>query len=97
MEYGKAIRDIRVNVVQQTQYQFAENLGISPTHLSLVENGNKKPSLYLLERIAEYSEIPMPILFWKGLTIKDVKSDKQEYFNRLKDSIDNLISAIFEK
>ncbi len=36
-----------------TQLQLAQNIGITREHLSLVENGHKKPSLTTLEKIAK--------------------------------------------
>ena len=46
------------------QKQLAKQLGISASHLSEVESGQKTPSLVLLERYGEVFEVPVSsILF----------------------------------
>lgn len=95
MNYGKAIRDLRVFKMCQHQTLFAEGIGITQSYLSSIENGNKKPSTDLLEKIAEHVKIPMPILFWKSITEQDVPEEKRESFKQLKSSIDALVMSFF--
>jgi len=95
MNYGSAIKKLRVEKVWENQTEFSKNIGITQSYLSSIENGNKKPSTDLLETIANYTKVPMPILFWNSVTEKDVSEDKRESFNRLKSSIDSLIMSFF--
>lgn len=95
MNYGKAIEDVRVNRMKQTQKIFAEAVGVTQTHLSQVENGIKSPSIQLLNRIADYVDLPIPILFWNTITEEDIKPNRVEAFRLLKKPIDAVIETFF--
>jgi transcriptional regulator with XRE-family HTH domain len=95
MNYGKAINILRVDRMKQTQSIFAECIGITQTYLSQIETGAKKPSTDLLEKIAEYVDIPMPILFWNSITEEDVKEDRIEAYRLLKPTTDALVASFF--
>ena len=79
-----------------SQKEVAEELGLSQTYLSLLEN-NKKPrfSTAILVRYAATLNIPIPILMWNAMTEKDVNPRKLEIYRALKPSIDAMISDIF--
>jgi len=95
MNYGSAIKKLRVEKVWENQTEFAKNIGITQSYLSSIENGNKKPSTDLLETIANHTKVPMAILFWNSVTESDVAEDKRESFKRLKAGIDSLIMSFF--
>lgn len=95
MNYGKMIYTLRVNRMKQRQNEFAESIGITQSYLSGIENGNKKPTTDLLEKIASHVNLPMPILFWFSITEKDVPKEKKEYFVSLKPTADALINSFF--
>ena len=95
MNYGKMINSLRVDRMKQNQNAFSESIGITQSYLSSIENGNKKPSTDLLEKIAKHVELPMPILFWFSITEKDVSAEKKEYFKSLKPTADALINSFF--
>lgn len=95
MNYGLAISNLRINRMKQTQSIFAECVGITQTYLSQIENGKKKPSTDLLEKIAQYVDLPMPILFWNCITEQDVRQDRVEAFRLLKKPIDAVIETFF--
>lgn len=95
MNYGLIIKDLRVSKMKQNQTEFAEGSGITQTYLSRIETGHKKPSTDLLESIANYVEVPLPIIFWRSITESDISEEKRESFNRLKPGIDNLIMSFF--
>jgi transcriptional regulator with XRE-family HTH domain len=46
-----------------TQAQLSETLGITPRYLKYIENGGRKPSLNLLERIIGELDIPSDKFF----------------------------------
>lgn len=94
MNYGLAIKQLRLKA-DETQNEFAFNIGISQGHLSAIENGYKKPTRSLLDRISEHLKIPLPVLFWTTLTIEDVPENKQETFKQLKQHVDSLILSFF--
>jgi transcriptional regulator with XRE-family HTH domain len=95
MKLGQSIKRLRVNKVGQVQSLFAKNIGITQTYLSQIENDKKEPSLEVLQKIANYLEIPLPILFWYGIEECDIKLEKAEYFKVLKPAIDSLIGCFF--
>ena len=95
MNYGKAINNLRVDRMKQTQTIFAKSIGITQTYLSQIENGIKKPSTDLLDRISIYVEIPMPLLFWYSITEEDIKKSKLEAYRMLKPAADALIKSFF--
>lgn len=66
MELGDRIKILRINR-KISQSQLANQVGITRTYLSLIENNNKKPSLSLLERIGRSLQIPLHILFQENL------------------------------
>jgi len=94
MNVGTAIKKLRMRKALNQQ-EFASRIGITQTYLSQVENGHKKPSLEVLELIAEDSEIPLPILFWCGVELEDITETKREAYKMLKPSIDALITSLF--
>lgn len=94
MNIGQAIRILRKRKAIK-QIHFAESIGITQSHLSQIEHGHKKPSMELLERIADGYKIPLAVILWYGLQIEDVPKEKQQIFELLNPIIDNLISEIF--
>ena len=97
MNYGKSIRKFRVEKLDMTQLEFSIKIGISQTYLSQLENDNKKPSTELLERIAEFVKVPLPVLLWSCVTEKDVvKKSRLEAFRVLKPVVDEMIESFFK-
>lgn len=93
MNYGKTIKEFRVDRAKQRQGVFAENVGITQTYLSQIENGKKTPSTDVLERISKYIDVPLPIMFWNSVTEQDVALEKLEIFRFLQPSINQFIST----
>ena len=93
MNLGNAIKTVRKNKGLK-QKQFCELIGITQSYLSGIENGNKKPSIDVLEKIAETVNIPIPVLFWFTVSEDDVNERKLEMFKLLKPSVDKLITEL---
>ena len=92
MNVGISIRKIRKERVPQlNQKEFAERIGITQTYLSQIETGAKMPNTSVLETIAKYFEIPLPILFWYAIEESDIHDSKKEYFRFLKPTVDAMI------
>lgn len=53
---GRKIQKLRKGT-GSTQEKFAEKLNISRTHMGHLEQGRKKPSLELLEKIAKHLKV----------------------------------------
>lgn len=52
MTIGEQIRAIRYTELKHTQVELARSVGISTHHLRMIESGESKPSIEVLERIA---------------------------------------------
>jgi transcriptional regulator with XRE-family HTH domain len=76
MNIGNTIKTIRKNS-GLTQKEFVKKIKISQTYLSQIECDYRKPSWEILERIAEVCDYPLPLLFFKGLSISDFPSKNQ--------------------
>jgi len=94
MNIGQAIRTLRRNNLMNQQ-EFAASVGITQLYLYLIEKEHKKPSLELLQQMANIFNTPLPVLFWFGIEKKDVDEKKQYAYDILKPSIDNLINEVF--
>lgn len=97
MTTAKAIKHARKNYAQQNQNEFAESVGITQPYLSRLENGHAKPTVKLLESMADHCGVPMAVLFWFGITDRDVQENKVEAFRMLKPTIDSMMNEIFKK
>ena len=94
MNLGKAIRTIRKKR-GFNQCNFADSIGITQAYLSGIENCKKTPSVDLLEKIAEFTKTPLPVLFWFSVTYSDVDTDKRDGFKLLKPIMDKLLESVF--
>ena len=94
MKIGQAIRTLRKKELMN-QEEFASSVGITQSYLSLIEKGHKKPSLEVLQQMADILNTPLPVLFWFGIEKEDVSEEKQYAFDVLKPSIDKLINEVF--
>lgn len=94
MNIGQSIRTLRKNELMN-QEEFASSVGITQSYLSLIEKGHKKPSLEVLQQMADILNTPLSVLFWFGIEREDVDEKKQYAYDTLKPSIDNLIKEVF--
>jgi transcriptional regulator with XRE-family HTH domain len=96
MDLGKAIKYLR-QTNGYSQGMFATALDVGQSHLSQIENGHKKPSVDLLEKISEIVHVPLAVLFWFSVERKDIIEGKQHLYDNLKPSIDALMTEVFGK
>ena len=94
MNIGQSIRLLRIDKAKERQNVFSINIGITQSYLSQIENGQKKASTELLEKIANYLQIPLPILFWFGVEEKDIRPHLTGHFRFIKPSIDKMLESI---
>lgn len=62
MDIVRAIIDARISL-NMTQKELAERTGINQTEISRLENGNRNPSIKLLQRLAEGMGMTLKISF----------------------------------
>lgn len=65
---GKVIAEHRSNkgILQK---DLAEDLQITQSYLSLIENGHVKPGIILLYKLSVYFKKPFPVILYQGLGI----------------------------
>lgn len=69
----EALRLIRV-FHDLKQVELAEKLGVSKSHISEIENGNKSPSLDLIQRYADEFRIPVSSIMFFAEELPAAKS-----------------------
>lgn len=94
MTHGELIKKIRLQAGLKS-YQFADAIGTSKVHLSLVERGRATVGLQLLEKVAKFKGVPVSVLLWDLITIEDVLDHKKEPFQILKPTVDMIIKDLF--
>ena len=72
MEYGRAIQAVR-SAYFLSQRQLASRIGVSQSHLSLIESGKRDPSLKVLEEIAGTLAVPKRLLTLLALEIAEAR------------------------
>lgn len=95
MNLGNIIKTIRKDR-GQTQGEFAELCGITQTYLSQIERNLKDPNFATIKRISNKLEIPVPILFFKSLTVDDVNEEKIELYKNVSSELNNLINEFYK-
>lgn len=73
IEVGSRIRAARQSK-KITQKELADKIGISQTAIALWENGSRSTSLDLIDKIAEYLDIPAGYLLFGEKDIEDVSA-----------------------
>ena len=92
-DIGHAIKTIRKHR-KLTQCDLAKRVGVTQAYLSQIEYGKKKPSLDVLETIAEKLQAPLPVLLWFSCTERDVQFHKLRAYRELKPTLDGIIKNI---
>ena len=75
MELGTAIKLIRTSSGMK-QREVATKLGVTSNYVSLVESGNREPSVSLLKKLATVFGVPVGIFFlWEGPNLTSPKKN----------------------
>ncbi len=61
-----------------TQQELASKLGVAQGYISLLERGQRKPSLETLERICLHIKIPLPLLSLRAAEQSDLHGIPQQ-------------------
>ena len=76
MNIGRIIKTLRT-AAGLNQKQFANRLSISPSALSLIENGEREPSLGVLKAVSRHFGVPLSVLFIEGEPIPEGLTEQQ--------------------
>jgi transcriptional regulator with XRE-family HTH domain len=96
MNIGKAIATIRKKK-GLTQKQFSEICEISPTSLSQIELGNKRPHPNNLGKICSALEIPEAFLYFLSFEEQDIPDTKKDIFRQMGPVLKTLIEQYMEE
>lgn len=94
LDIGQTIRQLRL-AYGYTQSEFADIVGLSQSHLSLVEKGKRDLRQDSLERISEAFEMPVAMIMFMSMNEDDVPKSKRELFRRAKPVINRELTLIF--
>jgi len=90
MNLGQAVKKAR-KLKGIKQGALAKSVGVSQTHLSLIENNKNKPSVDALENISKALKIPLSVIMWWAISKEDVSEEKQESFKLISPMVTSLI------
>jgi DNA-binding XRE family transcriptional regulator len=62
--FGRRVAELRLELLAQNQNEFAKEVGVAPSTLSLIENGKVKPRSSTVKKIAEALEV-QPRDLWR--------------------------------
>ena len=83
MDFAKAIRISR-SAFGLTQGELAKRLKVSASQVSLIESGDRQPSMDLLKKVSRVLKIPLPLLTLLGSEAEDLADlHSQEEINDL--------------
>lgn len=94
METGKVFKELRQKQ-EMGQKEFADALGISVPHLSLIENGKSHPSRKVVDKLAFICDVPLEVIAFKALTRADVHPDRKELFDRLNPVMQDMLKSMY--
>ena len=70
---GKGIKHFR-ELNGLSQKKLAVKIKSTQAHLCNIETGKNNPTMDFLEKVSKALKIPIPVLFWFGLTENDFKN-----------------------
>lgn len=77
------------------QKVFAQKMETSDSYLCLVEKNKKYPSFEFVKKASKLLRIPIPVLFWFGMEVKDFKNKPMARV--LKPKIDKMILTLIDR
>jgi transcriptional regulator with XRE-family HTH domain len=82
MDYGKALRIARA-IAGMEQRQVARAAGLDPSHISLIENGDRKPSLAAISKLSRALTIPEPLFNMLATQSADLQGIEEQEFQKI--------------
>lgn len=90
MNIGIGIRSIRTER-GITQHELAEMCDLSPTSVSQIENGIKRPSSRNLKKICEVLQVPEPLIYILAMQHTDVPDNRQNAYQLFYPSVRDML------
>lgn len=92
MNLGKAIKKVRTEK-GISQKDLAEMVDISPSSMSQIESGIKRPNKANLTKICIALKVPEAILYLSALEEVDIPQEKRKVFRLLFPSLEEIVKA----
>jgi len=96
MNIGTGIRSIRVKK-GITQSQLAAITGLSPTSISQIEKGVKRPSSKNLTKICEALEVPEALIYLLAMEQEHIPEHMRPMYDMLFPSIKSMLLTILDE
>ncbi len=93
MNIGLAIKKIRTEK-DISQKELSKLTKISPTSLSLIENGVKRPSTKNLKKICDALEIPETLIYFYGLEESDIPAKNKKIYSLVFPALEDMIKKL---
>jgi transcriptional regulator with XRE-family HTH domain len=93
MKIGSTINKLRKDK-KKTQEEFAKEVGISPTSLSQIESGKKRPNPSTLKCICKELGISELHLYLLSFDESDVPEHKRELYKQLREPLRVLVESL---
>ena len=90
MDYSKAIRIAR-SLADIPQRELARRVSIDPSLISMIENGKRKPTREILERIAAALDMPFHLFALLATESEDLNASESESLHRLAVGLSKLL------
>jgi transcriptional regulator with XRE-family HTH domain len=82
MDYGKALRIARAAAGME-QRQVARAAGLDPSHISLIEKGDRKPSVAAIGKLSRALKIPEPLFSMLATQSSDLQGIEEREFQAI--------------
>jgi transcriptional regulator with XRE-family HTH domain len=82
MDYGKALRIARAAAGME-QRQVARAAGLDPSHISLIEKGDRKPSVAAIGKLSRALKIPEPLFSMLATQSSDLQGIEEREFHEI--------------
>ena len=82
MDYGKALRIARAAAGME-QRQVARAAGLDPSHISLIEKGDRKPSVAAIGKLSRALKIPEPLFSMLATQSCDLQGIEEREFQAI--------------
>ena len=92
---GKLIKKIRTSK-NLTINEVSESTGVSVSMISLVENGKRLGSRFVLDKLLKYYEIPIEVIMFRAMNLSEMKFKKKESFRSVQKNMNQIIDEIFD-
>jgi transcriptional regulator with XRE-family HTH domain len=96
MGIGKIVKYLRT-ATDTSQARLAQELGITPGYLSLVESDKRQPSLPLLRSVADHFRVPVGFLLLDDTKLNGLRPKQRRLLQEIRrDLVDYIVERGFQ-